>query len=463
MENNILEILSGGSSAEDKIQALQKRETEAPKTDELEGYWDVKKHSIYTDLDRFPDIEKEVKSLDGKIQTKVVKLTRIGLPYQKKIVNTGVTFYCGIPITYSSPEENDKYESFKKVLEAVKSEFIDADTRQAYGRWTECAEYWFTQDIEEEKDIYGFNSRFKIRCNVLTPDKYKMYPIFDNNNDLIVFSYLYKSNKIDRMRTFTKDHVYDFAKDPEWKLESSVQNELGLIPINYIREPDGKPEYYDVQDAIERLEYIYSALGESNNDFAFPILALFGNPTGAFTQKHGGRVLQFDNDSKGAQYVNNSDSVNGIENERKTLERDIHDFTDTPDISLSNMSGLGNILSGVGAEFLFLSAHQKVARNNAIFEPALKRRISIINAILNSMNKAFESQPLDVTANIHPFKIDNLKAKIDMYLNALNGEQLLSLRYVLEQLGIEDPEGMRDEIISETERKANSNNADELF
>lgn len=465
MEENILDILSGSQSIDDKIAELQKRETEAPNIGDLEAFWDVKKHKIYTDIARYPDVTKEVKNPDGTTSTKTIPLTRIGLPYQKKIVNTGVTFYCGIPITYAATEENEKFESFKSILEAVKSEYIDAGMRQAYGRWTECAEYWHTQDTEEPaEERYGISTDLKVRCTVLTPDKYKMFPIFDDNRDLIVFSILYKKNKEDVMRVFTKDTIYEYVKDAgNWIEEEKKENVLGLIPFVYIREPDGNPEYYDVQDSIERAEHIYSAMGESNNDFAFPILAMYGQVTGAFTQKQGGRVLMFDNDSKGAQYVNPPNAMASIETELKTLERDIHDFTDTPDITLSNMSGLGNILSGVGAEFLFLSAHQKVARNNAIFEPALKRRISIVNAILGQLHVPFASQPLEIEATIHPFKIDDIKDKINMYLNALNGEQLFSVRYVLEQIGIEDPEGMIDEMISEVDRKANENNASELF
>lgn len=450
----ILETLQDNSILiDDKVKELKKRAEDAPEVDKLEKQWDIKKHAIYTDIVRFPDPKKKVKNADGNEETKTIPLTRIGLPYQKKIINTGVTFYCGIPITYAGDEGDNKFEAFKKVLESVKSEFIDADVRQAYGRWTECAEYWYTVEEENSRDRYGFESKFKVRCNILTPDKYQMFPIFDNNQDLVCFSFQYKADKKDRIDTFTADKVYKWIKNEMWELESEIDNPFGLIPINFYREPDGRPEYYDVQDAIERLEYIYSATAESNNDFAFPILSLFGEVTGAFSQKQGGRVLQFDNDSKGAEYVTPDDN-NGIEKERKTLERDIHDFTDTPDISLTNMQGLGNILSGVGAEFLFLSAHQKVVRNNKIFEPALKRRISIISSILSKLNVNFK-EDLDVVATIHPFKIEDFKAKLETYLKGLDGQQIFSLRWVLQKLGIEDPEGMMAEIIKESEEKTN--------
>lgn len=457
-----LEKLAELASIDDKIEFLKDREEDQPEIDELKSQWDIKKHAIHTDLYRFPDITKDVKDENGVDSKRIIPLTRIGLPYQKRIVQTGTTFYCGNPITYSAEEENEKFESFKKVLEAVKSEFIDAELREAYGRWTECAEHWYTQDTEEKEDRYGFESEFKIRCNILTPDKYKMYPIFDDDQDLVIFSVMYKKGDNNVMEVFTKDNIVTYEEeDGSWAETKNEENVFGLIPINFLRNPDGESEWHDVQDAIERLEYIYSATGESNNDFAFPLLTIHGEAKGAFTNKQGGRVLQFDDATGGAQFVHNPAS-DRIDKEREVLERDIYMFTDTPDISLSNMQGLGNILSGVGVEFLFLASHQKVARNNRIFEPALKRRISIINAILNQMNTSYENQSLEVKATVNPFTIDNFKDKLRMYLDALSGEQIFSLKYVLSQLGIENPEGMITDIIEEAERKEQSNSAQEL-
>ncbi|MCW0487213.1 phage portal protein, partial [Riemerella anatipestifer] len=62
--------------------------------------------------------------------------------------------------------------------------------------------------------------------------------------------------------------------------------------------------------------------------------------------------------------------------ETDRLERDVHDFTATPNISFNNMKGLGNMLAGSNAEFLFLSAHLKVMDKLAIYIPALQRRAS---------------------------------------------------------------------------------------
>ncbi|AQX00429.1 phage portal protein [Elizabethkingia anophelis] len=441
-------LKDGNVSIEEKMEALKQRTLPVPDIEKFDNQYDIRKHEIFTNRRRFPDRTIEYENEKGEKKSKRVPLNRIGLPYQKKIVSIATTFFCGTPIKYvNNTEDTVLYDPFMKLLTKVKSEFLDREIHTAVGRWTECAELWYV--VTEDNNDYGFTSKFRLKVKVLTPDKYNLYPIFDENDDLVVFSVEYESAGVQRFDVYTKDVIIKYREDKElgWIEDSNEKNAIGKIPIVYYRGFEGRTEWDDVQEIIERLEFIYSNVAETNDKFAYPILALKGDVTGALSKDSGGRVLKMEEEAD-ASFVDQPNANQSLSDEIERLDKDAHDFTNTPNISLGNLQGLGNMLAGSSAEFFFMSAHLKVMEKASIYVPAFTRRAAVVTAWLKMFNVKLTGD-IDVTPVITPYVINNEAEFLKMLLSANGNSQIFSLKYCLERLGVKDPDKMIKQIQEE--------------
>ncbi|WP_317192782.1 phage portal protein [Riemerella anatipestifer] len=372
----------------------------------------------------------------------------MGLPYQKKIVNIATTFLCGEPIKYTNNLEDDElFKAFLKVIEKNKMKFVDREIATSVGRFTECAELWYFTD--EPNEHYGFRAKFRLKVKVLTPDIYSLYPKFDENDNLISFAREFKNGNKTIFEVYTDERIIRYEQEKEWKKISDIPNAIGKIPIVYYKQEN--VEWADVQTAIERLEHIYSNTAESNDRFSFPILKLKGKVTGQLSQDKSGRVLQLE-EGADAEFANQPQANQSLTEETDRLERDVHDFTATPNISFDNMKGLGNMLAGSNAEFLFLSAHLKVMDKLAIYIPALQRRASIIKSHLQMFNVKLKNNDLDVEPIITPFIINNDADFVRFLMEANGNKPLYSQEYAMQKLGIKNPKEMIQQIQEEDDR-----------
>lgn len=432
---------------------------------DIEAYnkeYDVNQHSIFTDIARYPDKKIETNYTDEngnvKIKTKTIPLNRIGLPYQRKIVNVATTFLCGEPIKYSNNiEETELFNAFQKVIDKNKMKFVDRDIITSVGRFTECAELWY--HIEDPNEYYGFHSQFRLKVKVLTPDKNNLYPLFDENEELISFGREFKIDQKTIFEVYTAEKIIRYEKEKDWQKVSENINPIGKIPIVFYKQDS--VEWADVQTAIERLEQIYSYTAESNDKFAFPILKLRGEVVGQLSKDNTGKVLQL-GESADADFVIPPTANQSLNDEINRLERDIHDFTSTPNISFDNMQGLGNMLAGSSAEFLFLSAHLKVMDKLAVYVPALQRRASVIKSYLQMFNVKLRNQDLDIEPIITPYIINNDREFINFLMEANGNKPIYSQEYSMRKAGIKNPEIMINQIQEEENRAIEISNSREF-
>lgn len=430
-----------------------------PNVEQFTKEYDVKKHNIFTDKIRYLDKRVESEYTDKneatKKEIKTIPLNRIGLPYQKKIVSIATTFLCGTPIKYTNNlEEKDLYDAFLKVIEKNKMKFVDKEIASSLGRYTECAELWY--HTEENNNFYGFDSAFRLKVKVLTPDKNSLYPIFDEHGDLTSFSREFKIGDKTIFEVYTAEKIIRYESITEWQKVEERENPIGKIPVVFYQQE--QVEWADVQTAIERLEQIYSYSAESNDKFAFPILKLRGEVTGQLSKDNTGKVLQL-GEQADADFVVPANGNESLSTEINRLERDVHDFTSTPNISFDNMKGLGNMLAGSSAQFLFLSAHLKVMDKLSVFVPALQRRASIIKTYLQMFHSKFRNADLDIEPIITPFVINN-EAEFMRFLMEVNGNKpIYSQEYSMQRAGIKNPETMLQQIQNEENRATETNNS----
>ena len=427
--------------------------------------YDVKKHEILTNKHRYPDPEimipltDEVGNplLDSKgdkrFEKRTRSLNRIGLPYQKRIVEIATMFQTAIPYKYTA-EDSTLFTAFQEVIKANKMNFSDSKICTEVKRYTQVAELWYPE--EEENEQYGVPSKFLLRHKVLSPEKYKLYPRFDDNNNLISFA-VERTTKEGEIvfQAFTAEFIYTFTTKNGQTTTEVKPNIIGKIPVVLYQQD--KPDWDSVQHLIEIAEEQRTYFSESNKKFGEPILMIAGKVEGKMAVNNtGGKVYEV-KDGGNVQFVVPPNANENFDREMSMNRRDIHEFTHTPDLSDEFYAGKGNMLSGVGRKLAWLPAHLKVKDNEAIFIPALQRRINIILAFLSKMYIPFEKElkTIDITPIITPFDIDDDTEMIRTLMEANGGKPLLSQREAMQRFGITDPEAQLKQIKDEENSNLN--------
>ena len=433
---------------------------------QFQKQYDVKKHEILTNGHRYPDPEIMIPLTDevgnplldsqGKprFEKRIRSLNRVALPYQKRIVRIATMFQTAIPYKYTA-EDSPLFTAFQEVIKANKMSFSDSKICTEVKRYTQVAELWYTEEKQNEK--YGVPSKFLLRHKILSPEKYKLYPRFDNNDNLVSFAIesTTKDNKKTILQAFTNEKVYTFTTENGQTTTEVKPNVIGKIPVVLYQQDNS--EWEDVQHLIEIAEEQRSNFSESNKKFGEPILMIAGRVEGkTATNNTGGKVFEV-KDGGNVQFVVPPNANENFNKEMTMNRRDIHELTDTPDLSDEFYAGKGNMLSGVGRKLAWLPAHLKVKDNEAIFIPALQRRINIILAFLSKMYIPFEKElkTIDITPIITPFDIDDDTEMIRTLMEANGGKPLLSQREAMQRFGITDPEAQLQQIKDEENSSLN--------
>lgn len=447
------------STIGEKIAYLKDNGLELPNIEQFNNEWDENKHRIMTDLYNYPDriVEYEYTDEEGKKKEgkRIEKLNRIPLAYQKEIVSIAVTFLFGNPVKYTNNiEDSILYDAYQKVLDKEKIIFIDREIAKCNGRFTQCAELWWTAD--EPNNYYGFQSQYRLKVTLLTPDKNKLYPYFNDQGDLVAVLREYEKRidgqKVKHYDIYTAERIAQLRDyNGATELISETVNPIGKIPIVWYSFDN--VEWSKAQKAIERLEEIQSDAGEVNKKFSAPILALTGEVTGSFSKDKTGKVLQLTGDKATATFVQPPNASESLSAEKEDLESIIYKMTNSVNISPEALEGLGNMLATENAAFLFMLPHLKVMDKMSVYVPALKRRMSIVKSFLQLMNTSFRNSDLDAEPVITPYIINN-QAKFYEMLMTINGNQpLFSQKSTMEMAGVKDVEQEMKDVDSESEKR----------
>lgn len=414
------------------------------KIQQYNNQYDVTKHEIFTNKIKYPDryIKNHSRNDKGEVIVETTKeeLNRIGLAYQTRIVTLGKIFQCGIPYIYNaSPEPNEQlfYNAFLKVVKSNKLQFADMQLTEYCKRFTQALELWYT--VPRKNNKYGFSSDYEIKCKVISPEQCRIYAKFDDKEDLISIALEIKSKDTEQFQVYTKNEIITYTKKGNEWTKYATGNAIGKIPMVLYKQD--KVEWHDVQYLIEIAEKQRTYQSESNKKFGEPILALKGTVEGSAKSDGGGRVLQL-KDGADAEFIQPPNANESFTQEMRTNRRDIHEFTQTPDISGEFFQGKGNVLSGVGRKLTWLPAHLKVLENNAIYYTALQRRISIVSSFLELANPAFKDaiETLEIEPIITPFDIDNESEMVNDLMMANGNKALISQQTAMRKYGIKDVE-----------------------
>lgn len=435
---------------------------ETVKIKEFIAQYDPKGHKILDTAIRQDKVKK-----DGKM----VKLSRLPVPFQKIIVKRAVSFLLGNKINIKAPdfenkEQNELLGLVRKVWQDAKLDYVNKDLARILFSETEVAELWFSEKAEagywNGTSMQSGPSKEprKLRHRIIAESKGdKLYPVYDQMGDMIAFGRHYEilestevlgtQKKVELFDLYTDKLVTRFKTGSDWEMiDPPKPHGFDKIPVVYYS--IDWPIWYDVQELIERLETRLSNYADTNDYFGDPIIAVKGKVTGFADKGETGKLLQLEGEAS-AEYLTWEHAPESTKLEFEMLIRLIYSMSQTPDISFEAVKGIGQ-LSGVALELLFMDAHLKAKENETFFGSGIQRRLNFICHALSKFNVRLESIANTVYEPVFtPYMPSNVKEMISMLTEALGGRAVMSQKTaVMNNPLVSDPDKEMEEIQSET-------------
>jgi len=432
--------------------------------DSLKKEYDPTQHPV-TQKSIRPD--RKISTEDGGEKTEDV--TRIAFPMQENIVKKASSFIFGNDVDLICKTKNEKeimvLDAIKRLNEDASIDSLNLTIADYLFKSTQVAEIWYSELTDEVHETYGFPTFIKLRVSVFSPWDYnELYPYFDERGDLIAFSRRYKfkddnEKEITHFEIFTKESYDLLEHNPndrgvnKWENIRSSVNPIKKIQVVYAFQD--KAEWENVNTSIERLEFLLSNFGDTNDYNGAPIL--FG--TGQINTFPGkvttGKVIQ---GAPGAdmKYLSWANAPESIKLEIETHFRIIHTYTQTPDVSFENIKGIGAI-SGVALKLFFMDAHLKVRDKRKIFDPYLRRRINIQKEFIIAMKLDLKdaARNMNIKAIIKPYMIDDIAERIAYLTQATGGKASLSAKTATSLTGlVEDSDAEHTQILEEEKQRS---------
>ena len=435
-----------------KIYYLKKgRKTELPDAVKLYNDWNPNCHEIITDEEKYPKIKVTLKPekkytdpTTGKEYTepeqkKLVDPNRIALPIEQDIVNIQTAFTVGTePILDCKPEQSEEglLISLKQVFKKNKIKYQNKKAVRSWLAEQEVAEYWYVVKDDgfwsklkrKVAGIFGKSMpEYRLKSVLWSPFRGdKLYPFFDDNGDLVALSREYRKKGLDDdetqcFMTVTKDMVYQWELDSDWKDKGSFRHNFKKMPIIYMYRPEAYCE--KIKTLRVRLEKLLSNYADCIDYHFFPILMLFGDVE-QLSGELKNRIVQLTGMSANAQYLTWNQVPETVRFEVETLLSQIYGLTNTPRISFDSLKGTGNAVSGVAFDYVFMSTHLNVENLNETVGEFMQRRVNFLVSAIGSLNPNLEeaSDTIDIDVQMQPYRLEDLSEKIDTALKAKNGE-----------------------------------------
>lgn len=348
-----------------------------------------------------------------------------------------------------------------KAIEAVyKHAHIGAENIKrgiAYNASCEIFTLWYV--VENPNTLYGFDSKFKLKCRTFSPmDGCKLYPLFDETEDMLALSLEYvqqvKNETITFFESYTADEYHKWkqvGEGKEWEEVDVKKISILKIPGAYLYRP--KPVYQGLQKIREDLEYTISRNSDIVAYNSAPILKVVGSLVGDENKGETRRVYRV-TEGGDVDYVSWLQSVDAIQFHTNNLLKYFWMQSQMPDISFDNLKSLGNI--GYSARKMLLTdTHLKIGEEMGAWIEFLNRECNVIKAFLKEMNTEWrdEIDQVNVEHIITPFIIEDEQEQIDMHMKANGGKPVESQRESIQRIGKSDNV---DETISQINAEADA-------
>lgn len=465
------EINAVGSSdkfKEIKDKMTKKRVIKVGKTemtvDEILKQYNPYQHDV-NDITKRPD---KILSEDGEeihdavnntirrtVDHAIVKVNRLPIPIQKRIVLIASTFLVGERINIESDAESEidnKLEQLvRKVWKDNKLDYRSKEVAKLMKSETHCAELWYDyENADYWKGTIISESKKKFGVKVLAESKGdKLYPIFDEYDDLVAFGRGYDvtgedGKKIEHFDIYTETKIiYGEKNEQEWT-SKTIDNPFGAIPVIYYSQD--APEWADVQPLIDRMENRLSDFADTNDYFGDPALVANGNVTNMPDKAEVGKTFQVTNGGD-VKYLTWDSAPESIKMEFDMLEQEINAGTHTPNISFDSMKNILGNTSGIALKLLFMDAQIKATDQQEAFGMLIQRRLNLLIKMVVSLAKGhFVNHTLSLYPIFKPYMPVNDVEYNNLLLSAYKGGMISKKTMVSKSTLVQDAEREMEEM-----------------
>jgi hypothetical protein len=335
------------------------------------------------------------------------------------------------------------------------------EARQITGAETECAKLY---SLYKDED-----GNVEVICQLKSNSKGDtLYSLFNQYGKMVAFAVGYNLRDSEfraeeHFDVYTSDTIWKLKKgnvsnQNGWELLEKTSNIFGKIPVIYYHH---EVDWDGAQPNIERLEWITSKNGDTNEYFGNPYMII--SPDIADERladaREVGKVMVTDSDGR-FEFVAPPDCGDMINNEKNDLNASIERDTLTPDWTYKSISGLGT-LSSKAMRQINISGYVK--RNRLaikVYNELIRREINLVVAILCNYEYLGDSTVQDGLKKMKikfsyqdPFVggLDDNSTEIATFVGA-NAMSIHSA--VMANPYIEDKEAEEERIWQEIERKA---------
>lgn len=419
------EILNGELSASEMIFELKQKELHLPPWSKVVLDYEPTLHAIVRDHSSRKD-----KVYNGQVE----RASRIHLGLEKLITKRATEFTFAIPVrrNYVNATSDEETQAMISAIEKIyKHARIDSENIKrgtSYYASCEMCTVWYT--VERPNHLYGFESKYKLKCQSYSPmDGVRIYPLFDESEDLIALSMEYQrlvlNERVTYFETYTKDrHV-------RWNYQSTAPQKdidekiaLGKIPAIYAYRRE--PIFFGLSHLRQEIEYTLSRNSDVVAYNSAPILKVSGAVGGAEQKGESRRIVRVENGGD-VSYVSWAQSNEAVRYHVDTLLSLFFKLSQMPDVSFEKMSTLGQI--GYDArKTLFTDAHLKVGEESGVLGEFLDREVNVVKAFLKLMKPEWAGRldNLEVENVITPYVQDDEAQTINRLQSANGGKPLIS-------------------------------------
>lgn len=413
---------------------------------------DPKQHDVMNETIR----NKRFVKNDEHPQGHYVDVARIAFAIQKLIIKRAVAFCFGNNVEITSDAKSDvaikAFNLYKETLDKVKSYSLNRRMARILFTFGEVAEYWYVTDGGN----LGAEKNKKLRVTLFSPKDCKLYPFFDDNDDLIAFSREYTKKVGGENKTFFEtwtDEEYKCWDDNGTVVSELQYKELGKIPIIYSRQEQRETE--DVDALIDRLEMSVSNFADTNDYHSSPKIVVNG-PIKSFAQKgESGGILEVGQDTK-PYYLAWDSAPQAKQMEFDMLLKMIYTISQTPDVSFDNMKSVGAV-SGTALKTLFTDAHLKVQDHREVLDEHMSRRESVVTTYLGVLEKPLKPgfDETSIKQEIVPYLSVDPNTALNTLLTVNGNKPLVSHKQSVIKANLSaNPEEDYEQIVKEQQASA---------
>lgn len=462
--DEITVILDSGRPISDVIDDLKNKSVEVPEWSKLLKDYEPTKHKIVDDKETRKD---KVKS-DGILE----KASRIYIGLEKLLTKRTTEFAFAIPVrrVYHNTDDSDKRQQIAKAVEAIyKYARIDSENiKRGNAYFASCEIFTIWYAVEKPNTLYGFNSKYKLKCKTYSPmNGVKLYPLFDEMDDMLAMSFEYKKKIKDEEVTFFETYTAD--KHYAWKQQEGTWKEISIpqniallkIPGAYTYRP--VPIYHGLSYIREEIEYTLSRNSDVIAYNSAPVLKVAGKLVGDEDKGESRRIFRLQ-DGGDVSYVSWSQSIEALKYHVETLLKLFFMQGQMPDLSFENMKSLGNI--GFDARQMILSdAHLKIGDESGAWVEFFERECSVIKEFLKFMNTDWKDEVdnVEVEHIITPFIQNDEDALISRVQKGNGGKAIFSQLESIRMAGYSNDPAETLKQIQEEDKAAQQARVNSLF